>query len=182
MFNILKRVTISNTEITVNDMPVFTFQENQNTTNALKEVYRYFKMDYLKFFKMDNLSKLGFLSAEILLKEVENKENMSILFGTSSSSLETDTAFQETIKDTDNFFPSPSVFVYTLPNIVIGEICIRHKIYGENMMFIVNENNISDFYQNMQYLINAMGIKKGIIGYLDCYQNSFQAELILFEQ
>ena len=181
MVNLLKRVTISDIGIFVDGTSIFQFQENKNTIDALKEIYRYLKIDYPKFFKMDSLSKLGFLAAEILLEEIDNKENFGIILSTSSSSLETDTAFQETIRDVDNFFPSPAVFVYTLPNIVIGEICIRHKIYGENMMFIINENDMTYFHHHTQNLIYETGIKQGITGYLECFENHYKTEFILFE-
>ena len=181
MIKTVRRVNIDNKRITLNESTMFQFQETQNTAYSLKEAYRYLKIDYFKFFKMDNLSKLGFLSAEILLEGIDNKEDFCVILSTSSSSLDTDTAFQETIQNVDNFFPSPMVFVYTLPNIVIGEICIRHKIHGENMMCIINENNVSDFYHKTQFLIHEMNVRKGITGYLDCYQNDFKSEFILFE-
>ena len=177
MLEIIKKVTVRDSQIFVNDSVLFQYSGE----DFLKEIYRYLKLDYLKFFKMDNLSKLGFLAAEILLEGIENKEDFGVILSTSSSSLDTDTAFQETIQDADNFFPSPSVFVYTLPNIVIGEICIRHKIHGENMMFIINENDTGEFYHHAQNLIDEMKVKQGIIGYLECYKNRYQAEFLLFK-
>ena len=181
MIKILKNVTISNKGVTVNELPQYPFPIAQNTADILKEIYRYLKIDYPKFFKMDNLSKLGFLTAEFLLENIDNKEDLGIILSTTSSSLDSDTAFQKTIEDTDNFFPSPSLFVYTLPNIVIGEICIRHKIYGENMMFITHENDIPNFYHQAQNMIKEMSVTQGIMGYLECSQNKYFAELMLFE-
>jgi predicted DNA-binding transcriptional regulator len=181
MIKKIKKVNLLKNGIYVNDIEVFPFTKEQNTADTLKEIYRHLKIDYPKFFKMDNLSKLGFLSAEMLLENIDNKEDVGIVLSTSSSSLETDTAFQKTIKDADNFFPSPSVFVYTLPNIVIGEICIRHKIYGENMMFIIKENELAHFYHQTEKIIQEIGVKQGIIGYLECYNNNFKAEFILVE-
>ncbi|MDR2570092.1 MAG: hypothetical protein LBD23_07315 [Oscillospiraceae bacterium] len=171
MIEIIKRVTISNTGVS----------ENKSTTETLREIFHNLKIDYPKFFKMDNLSKLGFLASEILLEGIDNKEDFGIVLCTSSSSLETDMAFQKNIQDTNNFFPSPSVFVYTLPNIVIGEICIRHKIYGENMMFIINENDINDFHHHTKNLIYKTDIKKGITGYIECFENRYRAEFMLFK-
>ena len=130
---------------------------------------------------MDNLSKLGFLAAEHLLTEIVHKGDLGIILCTSSSSLETDTAFQKTIEDEANFFPSPSVFVYTLPNIVMGEICIRHSIHGENMMFIMNENDTECFYEHASDLFKEMKLKKCIVGYLDCYNNNMKADFRIFE-
>ena len=42
---------------------------------------------------------------------------------------------QRTIADPDNYYPSPAVFVYTLPNIATGEIAIRNGFHGETAYF-----------------------------------------------
>ena len=48
---------------------------------------------------------------------------------------------------------SPAAFVYTLANVAAGEMCIRHKIQGENTFFIENED--SGFTQEYaQYLVS----------------------------
>ena len=96
---------------------------------------------------MDSLSKLGWLAAEILLKDSFNKEALSVrkmsglVFANANSSLDTDIKYYETAKD----IASPALFVYTLPNIVIGEICIRHNFKGENAFFI-SEQFDAGFY------------------------------------
>ncbi|HNY03451.1 MAG TPA: hypothetical protein PKG48_12715 [Bacteroidales bacterium] len=120
------------------------YQENILTfADFIKTVFRQEQVSYPKFFKMDAISKLGFLATELALKERPvsgyKPESVGAVFANSSSSLETDMAHQETIRDRSGYFPSPSVFVYTLPNIVIGEICIRHRIKGENA-FLLSEN------------------------------------------
>ena len=61
---------------------------------------------------------------------------MAIVCCNTAASLDNDRRYQETIKTTE-FFPSPAVFVYTLPNIVTGEIAIRHKIMGETSFFVL---------------------------------------------
>ena len=107
----------------------------------LTGVYQHFKVSYPKFYKMDNLSKLGFLTAELLLRNKNIHQQytgneVGIILMNASSSLDTDRHHQHTILDRNNYFPSPAVFVYTLPNIVIGEISIRHKITGEGTFFV----------------------------------------------
>ena len=96
--------------------------------------YRYFNISYAKFFKMDNLCKLGFLASELLLQgknisEVYRGDEVGLLLSNAGSSIDTDRNHQKSISKRDEYFPSPSVFVYTLANIVIGEICIRHKLF-----------------------------------------------------
>ena len=107
----------------------------------LSQLYRDSGMQYPKFFKMDRLSKAGILGAELLLKDYNyDRENVKadwgIILMNSASSLDNDRRFQETIA-ADNYYPSPSVFVYTLANIVTGEIAIRHKIGGESSFYVV---------------------------------------------
>lgn len=102
-----------------------------------EEAYHALRIDYPKFYKMDNLSKAGFLAAELLMKKVEQREQhprdkISLVLANAHSSLDTDIRYAKSSKTA----PSPALFVYTLPNIVAGEICIRHKIKGENAFFV----------------------------------------------
>jgi 3-oxoacyl-[acyl-carrier-protein] synthase-1 len=126
----------------------------------ITECYRLLQVDYPKFFKMDGLSKLGFLASEMIFKDDENRfvprEDVAIICFNCSSSLEIDTQYQETISDNKNYFPSPSLFVYTLPNIVTGEIAIRNKFFGETSFYICKE---FDAKQIVGMVKNAFGDK-----------------------
>src|SRR5215203_1457166 len=105
----------------------------------LKELYKLLKCDYPKFYKMDNLSKLAFIASESLLKDKKltyASEDIALVFSNSSASLDTDIHYFNSVNDKNNYFPSPAVFVYTLPNIMVGEICIRNQFMGENAFFI----------------------------------------------
>lgn len=115
----------------------------QSIDDPLVQLYRNIGMSYPKFFKMDRLCKAGILGAEMLLKDYdfdhENvKADWGIVLMNSASSLDNDRRYQETIA-TDNYYPSPAVFVYTLANIVTGEIAIRHKIGGESSFYVMPE-------------------------------------------
>jgi len=132
---------IKNNRIYVDGELMYAYKKAEGLRAFAKSVYRYLKPSYNRFFKMDEISKLGFLAAEVLLsdfgKSTYYDEDVSIILSNSHSTLITDQEHQLTVDDYDNFFPSPSVFVYTLPNIMIGEISIRHKFKGENTFFIV---------------------------------------------
>ena len=114
-----------------------------NNPAEITGFYRSLQVDYPKFFKMDGLSKMGFLASEMIFKDVENRfmpcENVAIICFNRSSSLEVDMQYQATISDNENYFPSPSLFVYTLPNIVTGEIAIRNNFGGETSFYICKE-------------------------------------------
>ena len=107
---------------------------------------------------MDDLSKLSFLAADVLLKneqlDTEGENNIAIVLSNRASSLETDRAHQKTIQDQNNYFPSPAIFVYTLPNICIGEISIKHKLYSENSFFIFDNFNAQHLLDYANSLIN----------------------------
>lgn len=108
---------------------------------GIVELYREYAGDYPKFFKMDSLCKLGFVAADILLKNFtpQEKENCAIILFNRNGSLITDRNYENTIVDDENYFPSPALFVYTLANIVTGEIAIRHKIYGETSFYVTDK-------------------------------------------
>ena len=115
------------------------FAENSEITG----LYRSLQVDYPKFFKMDGLSKLGFLASEMIFRDNENRfrprEDVAIICFNRSSSLEVDRQYEATIRNNENYFPSPSLFVYTLPNIVTGEIAIRNMFFGETSFYICKE-------------------------------------------
>jgi hypothetical protein len=128
-------VIIRNNTIIVNDKTVFS-QKKIHITAFLEKAYLALKIDYPKFYKMDTLSKLGFLAAELLLGSSRISdhaaESVAVVLSNASASLDTDMRYAAAAKTA----PSPGLFVYTLANIVAGEIGIRHKIKGENAFFI----------------------------------------------
>jgi hypothetical protein len=52
---------------------------------------------------------------------------------------------------------SPALFVYTLPNIVMGEIAIRNQFKGENTFFVSAQNDIS-FVEKYIEMLFANGV------------------------
>lgn len=106
----------------------------------LVALYREHVGDYPKFFKMDPLSRLGFVAAEMLLKQygMPLGEHTNVVFANRSASIANDRMFCETIENPETYFPSPAVFVYTLPNIVTGEIAIRRHFLGETMFYVLD--------------------------------------------
>jgi len=136
----------------------------------LKSAYKFLNPGHAKFYKMDGLSKLGFLAAEVLSpafdKDLPPEETAVILSNTHSTRV-TDLRHQETINDDDQFFPSPAIFVYTLPNIMTGEISIRHKFRGENAFFIFEKFNPEFLMGYTNSLIMSGKAKACLGGYVD---------------
>ena len=118
----------------------FSMYHEGDVKEFLASVYRDGNYSYPKFHKMDLLCKGGFIAAEKLLDEVCDDDSTALVFVNSCASVSVDKEYQQTIAE-NNFFPSPSLFVYTLPNIVIGEISIRHKLYGEGAFFVQRDSS-----------------------------------------
>jgi hypothetical protein len=164
---------------------LFCFHEAQTGQEFLTALYRQEKVNYPKFFKMDNLSKTGFLAAELLLKETSiygetSKTSTGIFISNRSASLDTDETYQSTIGA--EYFPSPSVFVYTLPNIVMGEIAIKHKLYGENTFFVSENFDSQMVFDYVCQSFKETGLRNAIVGWVDYYRHQCEAFLMLVEK
>lgn len=173
--------TIQNNEIILNGETIFK-TEPTLFSDFSKKAFRNFEIDYPKFFKMDNLSKLAFLGAELLLKnEIDNtkENNIALVFANKSSSLDTDVKYQKSISDAANYFPSPAVFVYTLPNICLGEISIRHQLRSENSFFIFEEFNPPFMVNYANILINTKKADKVLCGWVEYFDEEYKAFLYL---
>ena len=136
----------------------------------LSALYKHMGTDYRKFYKMDALSGLGFLASEILLAGSDReqpKTDMGILLFNESSSLEADMNYQKTIQNKDDFFPSPADFVYTLPNIVTGEIALRNKIYGETMFYVSAHIMTNLIYELINDALYVSGMKCVLVGWTE---------------
>lgn len=164
-----------------NGQPVFKCPATE-PSEFLVSAYRHFALQYPKFHKMDNLAKLGWLANEVLLdgfdKEKYKPEDVGIVLSNASSSLDTDIKYYETVKS----IPSPALFVYTLPNIVIGEISIRHQFKGENAFFIFNEFNAGFIEQYVSDLVNNNILQACICGWVEILGDSYKAALFLVEK
>ena len=138
-YNISSYCHIKNNQVSLNGDVIFS-EEHGSFSEFIKAAYKTQNTKYPKFFKMDHLSKLAFLASDILLKSqslnLEEENNIALVFSNKASSLDTDLKHQESIQKKDNYYPSPAVFVYTLPNICLGEISIKYKLYSENSFFI----------------------------------------------
>jgi hypothetical protein len=149
----------------------------------LLAAYQHMQLNYPKFYKMDNLSKLGWLAAEVLLKDRFDKdtyqpEDTAVILANANSSLDDDVKYWDSVKD----MASPSLFVYTLPNIVIGEICIRNHFKGEQALYIQPEFDSDFIAKQVGYLLDNDIQKACICGWVDVFEQEYKAVLFLVEK
>lgn len=142
--------------------------ENQHT-----ELYHQCIDDYPRFFKMDALSRMGFLGTEMVLRKIRelnplfqfDGEKTCVIMANSISSMKSNRNFYNTICDHQNYFPSPAYFVYTVPNVVTGEIAIRQRIFGETSFYILEKED--DLEIIIESTIRMTDAQVLIVGWLE---------------
>lgn len=144
-------------------------------------------MAYPKFYKMDDLCKLALVAAEHLMKdptllERHSKEQVGLIVQNASSTYDTDVTYQASINDRAQYFPSPAVFVYTLPNIMLGEICIKHKIFGENALLISPSFDPAALITHIELLAGTGRVSAFLAGWVEQKGAHYEAFLFLAEQ
>lgn len=128
----------------------------------IRDEYRALNAPNMKFFKMDNQCKLGYVAAEKLLQGIDleyDTTRTALVLTNHVASLDTDLKHQQLLNAHEA--ASPAVFVYTLPNIVSGEICIRHHIQGENTFFV--QDSPDGFAREYAALLLHRGIADRVV-------------------
>lgn len=165
-----------------NNLPVFE-QTDSDFSGFLDIAYRHFNLKYPKFHKMDHLCQLGLLASEVLLEGNFNREKypageVGIVLSNASASLDTDLRYANTM----SAIPSPALFVYTLPNIMIGEICIRNGFKGENAFFVFNAFDATFMEQYVSHLLDNQLAQACICGWVELLKEEYSANLMLVEK
>lgn len=186
-FETTHRVQLTPTSLIV-DGKVF---ETEETGKALlTNIYKRYIGNYPKFYKMDMLCRLVFVATELLVQQedaergeagpVEGEERAVFLFNRTSS-IVSDRKHIATIGE--DLLPSPSVFLYTLPNIVTGEIAIKHNYKGETSLYILEEKNENLMKQIVGTSLQQSVTQSAITGWVDCSdENVFEADLCIIKK
>lgn len=178
---------INDKEVLLNGAQVLSFDPTASGDHKLEFAYRSLNVAYPKFFKMDAQSKLGWLSAEYLCEEgklyhsAESKD-VALVLSNRKSSLDTDEHYQESLSNEEEFLPSPAVFVYTLANIVAGEICIRHSIKGENNFLISESFDAAVLVNYVNILFEEELCQQCLVGWVEAYQGTIKSVFAFVEK
>lgn len=146
----------------------------------LSEIYRKYVGDYPKYHKMDALSRLAFLATELLLSrgDVPQDSGRATILFNRTSSVVADRCHLGSIAKPGEFYPSPSVFLGTLPNIATGEIAIRHGYTGETSLYITDFRDEALMKKVVGSSFSPGGFRSLICGFVDCeFVDSFEADL-----
>jgi hypothetical protein len=154
-----------------------------SVADFLLAVYQNFQLSYPKFYKMDMLSKLGWLAGEVLLMDGFDRgaytpSEVGIVLTNANSSLDSDLRYMKSVAD----IASPALFVYTLPNIMIAEISIRNNFKGEGAFFISEKFDAAFVETYVNNLISHNNINCCICGWVDVLSDQYKAVLFLVEK
>lgn len=128
--------------------------------------------NYPRFYKMDRLSRLAFLAAERLLAPLQpltprkTHPDAIVLFN-HTSSIDSDRRHAWLVFRDSEGLASPSVFVYTLPNIAVGEIAIRHNCTGETALYILPSQDEQLINQIIQTTFQDKTVTTLLTGWVD---------------
>ncbi|WPU98765.1 hypothetical protein SNE26_22380 [Mucilaginibacter sp. cycad4] len=180
-YYISSHCTISSSAVHYNGTLLFE-AEYTDVPGFLLSAYQLIGAKYPKFYKMDNLAKLGWLAAEVLLKDFDatryQPTDIGVVLSNASSSLDADKRYYDSVQE----MASPALFVYTLPNIVIGEICIRHHFKGENAFFIFEQFNADFIVSYVSNLLDIQQLQVCICGWVELLGDEYKAVLFLVEK
>ena len=170
------------------DGKVFAIDKEGKQSSLLTTLYKQIVGNYPKYYKMDGLCRLGFVASELLLKAEKNEgsftedtnKTRAIVFFNRSSSIVSDKKYLASIAEKDNYFPSPSVFVYTLPNIVTGEIAIHNGYHGETSFYILSQRDELLMQEIIETTFMDEQTTSALTGWLDYEDNDhFEADLYI---
>lgn len=150
----------------------------------IREEYRALEDANMKFFKMSDLCKAAYIAVENLLRERPlsdkyERTDIAVIMANSSASLDTDLEHQRILEQRLPEGTSPAVFVYTLPSVAAGEICIRNKFQGDNTFFIDDDQEETEKYAAM--LIERGYAKAVICGWCDKLGENRKVSLKILE-
>jgi hypothetical protein len=172
--NIISYCSINKNGVNIEEKTIFIPNSGKLQTR-FDEIARNFEIVYPRYFKMDTMSRLGFLTSEILMKHLpediprHSPCDCGMLTANRSSSLDTDRKYLESTKR----IPGPALFVYTLPNVVNAEICIRNGFKGENMFFLAGDFVSSGVIEFAEASFKTGAMKFCLCGWIELLDEDF---------
>ncbi len=180
-YNITHSVKITPFSVLIDDKPI---DIDTNTDKLLTAIYKKHIGSYPKFYKMDKLSQLGFIASELLLNQESTRyrqcSDRAVVLFNHTSSVWVDREFEKTIAIGDDYYPSPSLFVYTLPNIICGEIAVRNGYHAETSFYITSKKDNILMHNVLTSTFLDQSLQSILAGWID-YEDEkhFEAELKL---
>ena len=153
--------------------------------SLITEIYKQYLADGSRFFKMDLYSRLAYVGTGLLAKDLlgdSAPEDRALLVFTQNGSVLADRKHLSTFADPEAFFPSPAVFINTLPNVVLGEIAVRNSIKGETTLVLLPRRDEATIDRILNATLSSTRPSVLICAWVDCpSEDDFIAELKLLK-
>lgn len=181
-FNIKSWCRITNEKILCDNELILEKNPDESVADFLKRIYRESEANYPKFFKMDLLCKAAFLAAEFISKkEALFQTDTALVLSNRNSSWASDEKYAQSVYSKE-FMPSPAVFVYTLPNIALGEISIRHQLLSENLFLIFDKFSPEKLVPYAGQVLAGKNAEKVLAGWVEAVEKNLDILLYLIEK
>lgn len=179
-WSLTRSVDMARGQLLVDGLAILPNDAARDFATLAREAYHRLETPNVKFFKMDDLCKMGYIGTEYLLQGIDAEEDTlcdaSVLLANRSASLDTDIQYVRSMEANE---ASPARFVYTLPNIVIGEICIRHKIMGETLFVITPRRDMDGLKRLASEALDTSRSKLLICGWCEKLGDEYELHMEL---
>lgn len=159
---------------------------SSDDAQSITDIYKDKLNDGPKFYKMDSYSRLVYLAVTLLSEKSIAKYDptrVAMVIFTLNGSVLADRKHLSTFCNPDEFYPSPAVFINTLPNVVLGEIAARNNIKGETTVVMLPERN-EEFMNTIIEATQSQTTPQALIcGWVDCEaEDKYCADIKLYEK
>lgn len=180
-------VEVKGGKVILDGKTVFEADTDGGFVPFIRAAYKELRLDDRKFYKMDDLCKLGYVAVACLFAKNGGTtgyepQEVGMVLANASSSLDTDLKHQHIIDTLGDREASPAVFVYTLPNVVMGELCIRYKIQGENTFFISRQYPEAFIRRYAERVMEKCRLRACLTGWCELLGNDYEARFEWLEQ
>ena len=147
----------------------------------ITEIFKKYIADDSRYYKMDLFSRLAYVGTTLLAKDTLGDcpgEEVALFIFTLNGSVLADRKHLSTFSDPDTFYPSPAVFINTLPNVVLGEIAVKNNIKGETTLVLLPDRDEATIQRIIEATLSATKPAVMLYGWVDCdAEDSFIADL-----
>ena len=202
-YETLRRISITESSFSVDGKAITV---ESGGAALVTEIFKKYLGDGQKFYKMDPYSRLAYLSCCMAAQgpdgpreqdpaqtasssvnreatvDIAPEETALVLF-TREGSLLADRRHLGTFCREGEYYPSPAIFINTLPNVVLGEIALKNRIKGETTLVMLSERDETTIRTVLEATLSFSSPRRLICGWVDCpAEDSFTADVRLLER
>ena len=138
----------------------------------LDRIFLFLKVDFPSYKNMDDYSKLGFITAELLMRHngydpSASKPDMGLFIYSRSGCLGAD---YNLVRVMEGLHADDQAYKRSIPNAVCSDIALRHNIQGEMEIFLSDGFIYEQFFRTcFGTLETEPSLNTLLAGYLECY-------------